>query len=72
MEYIKIDQDDCFELCKKATLYKCIITQGLVYNKITNECLGHNAEFYYKQNGEVPDISVYEIRFKDGKREQID
>lgn len=71
MEYIKIDQDNNFELCKKAVLYRYVVTQGLIYNRSTNQCLGHNAEFYYKQDGAAPDLSAYEIRFNNGKIQRI-
>ena len=69
--YYKIDQDDYFELHKKAILYKYIVTQGFIYDKDTDRCLGHTTSFYYEKNGDLPDLSKYEIRFADGEIQQI-
>lgn len=71
MSYIKVDQDDVFELYKQAVIYKSVSTQGLIYNKKNNACLGHSADFYYDRYGNAPDLSVYETRFPNGKIRQI-
>lgn len=70
--YYKINQDDDFELYKKATLYKYIVTQGLIYDKDMDMCLGHTANFYYDNNRNPPNLSKYEIRFADGEVQELE
>lgn len=70
-KYIEVDKDEDFILCKKVELYKYVMSEGLVYNKQTNRCLGHTLEAYCDKDGNPPDLSKYEIRFANGETQEI-